>query len=175
METLILSARYEPIARVTWQRAITLLWQEKVEVVEEYDDREIRAVSVSIPMPSVIRFIRAIARRRRVIKFSRENVFLRDDGRCQYCGRRIPRETATYDHVVPRKLGGPTTWDNIVCACVDCNVRKGGRTPRQANMTLIRRPEKPRRSPLLNLKLTQKKYHSWQSFLDNAYWNVELK
>jgi 5-methylcytosine-specific restriction endonuclease McrA len=79
------------------------------------------------------------------------------------------------DHVIPRSQGGGTTWENIVCACVDCNVRKGGRTPRQANMTLIKKPEKPKRSPLLSAKLTQRKYQSWQSFLDAAYWNVELK
>ena len=93
----------------------------------------------------------------------------------EYCGKRFPTTELSLDHVIPRSQGGATTWDNIVCACVDCNVRKGGRTPRQANMTLIRKPEKPKRSPLLNLKLSQKKYQSWQSFIDNAYWNVELK
>src|SRR5262249_14915821 len=79
------------------------------------------------------------------------------------------------DHIVPRSQGGTSSWENIVCACVSCNVRKGGRTPKQAHMGLIRKPEKPKRSPVLNLKLTQKKYRSWQAFLDNAYWDVELK
>src|SRR5438477_205840 len=74
-----------------------------------------------------------------------------------------------------RSQGGVSTWENIVCACVGCNVRKGGRTPKQAHMGLIRKPEKPKRSPVLNLKLTQKKYQSWQAFLENAYWDVELK
>ena len=79
------------------------------------------------------------------------------------------------DHVVPRSQGGISTWENIVCACVNCNVKKGGRTPKQAHMHLIRKPEKPKRSPLLNLKLTHSKYQSWKSFLENAYWSVELK
>ena len=103
------------------------------------------------------------------------NIFARDNNQCQYCGKKFPTSELSLDHVIPRSQGGGTTWDNIVCSCVDCNVRKGGRTPRQANMTLIRKPEKPKRSPLLNLKLTQKKYQSWQSFIDNAYWTVDLK
>jgi 5-methylcytosine-specific restriction endonuclease McrA len=90
---------------------------------------------------------------------------------------KLPKQTAelSLDHVVPRSQGGVSTWENIVCACVRCNVRKGGRTPKQAHMGLIRKPEKPKRSPVLNLKLTQKKYQSWQAFLENAYWDVELK
>ncbi len=79
------------------------------------------------------------------------------------------------DHVVPRSQGGLSTWDNVVCACVACNVKKGGRTPKQAHLSLIRKPEKPKRSPLLSMKLTHKKYESWKTFLDNAYWSVELK
>jgi len=90
-------------------------------------------------------------------------------------GKRFPTNELSLDHVVPRSQGGQSTWDNIVCACIDCNVRKGGRTPKEAHMALIRRPEKPRRSPLLNLKLTHRKYQSWRTFLDNAYWSVELK
>ena len=109
------------------------------------------------------------------MKFNRRNIFARDGNQCQYCGKKFPTSELSLDHVVPRSQGGKTTWENIVCACVDCNVRKGGRTPKQAHMTLIRKPEKPKRSPLLSMKLSQKKYLSWQSFLDNAYWNVELK
>ena len=109
------------------------------------------------------------------MKFNRRNIFARDNNQCQYCGRKFIMSELSLDHVVPRSQGGGTTWDNIVCACVECNVRKGGRTPRQANLTLIRKPEKPKRSPMLNIKLSQKKYHTWQTFLDSAYWSVELK
>ena len=76
---------------------------------------------------------------------------------------------------MPRSQGGISTWENIVCACVSCNVKKGGRTPKEAHMHLIRKPEKPKRSPMLNLKLTNRKYQSWRTFLDNAYWSVELQ
>src|SRR5262249_56065497 len=94
---------------------------------------------------------------------------------CQECGRKVGAAGVSLDHVIARSEGGGNIWENIVCACVSCNVRKGGRTPKQAHLTLIRRPEKPKRSPLLNLKLTHRKYQSWRTFLDNAYWSVELK
>src|SRR6476619_1672713 len=102
METLVLSAAYEPVARVPWQRAITLLWEGKVEVVEEYEDRVVRSVTLELRVPSVIRFIRALRGRKRVVKFSRDTVYVRDGRRCQYCNRVVPRHEATYDHVVPR-------------------------------------------------------------------------
>ena len=112
---------------------------------------------------------------RQTVKFNRRNLFARDSNQCQYCGKKFVTSELSLDHVIPRSQGGLTTWENIVCACVDCNVRKGGRTPRQANVALIRKPEKPKRSPVLNHKLTLRKYQSWQSFLDAAYWSVELK
>ena len=76
---------------------------------------------------------------------------------------------------IPRSNGGPTTWENIVCSCVSCNVRKGGRTPGEAGVKLVRKPAKPRFSPVMHLALSSAKYHSWKQFLDVAYWNVELK
>ena len=79
------------------------------------------------------------------------------------------------DHVVPRSRGGMTSWENIVCACVACNVSKGGRTPQEARLNLIRLPVKPKRSPLLSLKLVNPKYASWKNFVDRAYWTVDLK
>jgi 5-methylcytosine-specific restriction endonuclease McrA len=139
------------------------------------DDDWIRTPHSEIQAPRVIRLVSYDKVPRQTVKFNRRNIFARDHNQCQYCGRKFITSELSLDHVIPRSQNGQTTWENIVCACVDCNVRKGGRTPRQANMTLIRKPEKPKRSPVLNLKLTQKKYQSWQSFLDNAYWNVELK
>jgi len=139
------------------------------------DDDWVRTAKADIQVPRVIRLYAYDKVPKQVVKFNRRNLFARDHNQCQYCGKRFPTAELSLDHVIPRSQGGLTTWDNIVCACVDCNVRKGGRTPRQANMTLVRKPEKPKRSPVLNLKLTQKKYRSWQSFLDNAYWSVELK
>src|SRR5438105_12051073 len=146
-ETLVLNATYEPVARVTWQRAISLLFSGKVEVVEEYENKTIRSVSFEVRMPSVVRFLRLLKRRKPVVRFSRENVFARDHGKCQYCSRPVTRSEATYDHVVPRAQGGTTCWENIVIACVPCNQKKGGRTPEQARMRLKVLPSKPARLP----------------------------
>lgn len=139
------------------------------------EDDWVRTATTEIQAPRVIRLLDYDRVPKQIVKFNRRNIFARDGNQCQYCGKKFPTSELSLDHVVPRSQAGKTTWDNIVCACVDCNVRKGGRTPKQAHMTLIRKPEKPKRSPLLNLKLTQKKYESWQNFLNDAYWNVELK
>jgi 5-methylcytosine-specific restriction endonuclease McrA len=139
------------------------------------DDDWVRTPNSEIQVPRVIRLFNYDRVPRQTVKFNRRNIFARDGNQCQYCGKRFPTPELSLDHVVPRSQGGKATWDNIVCACLDCNIRKGGRTPKQANLTLIRKPEKPKRSPLVNLKLSNRKYESWKSFLDNAYWSVELK
>jgi 5-methylcytosine-specific restriction endonuclease McrA len=178
METLVLSNGYEPLARVHWQRAITLLFMGKVEVVDEYD-REIHSVSLTIKMPSVVRFLRALRGRKHAVKFSRHNVWLRDGGRCQYCGHKVPRHEATYDHVTPRAHGGRTTWENIVIACFPCNQKKGGRTPDQAGLELRTPPVKPKKLPneaRFFLAYEAGMPASWRAFLrDHAYWNVDLE
>ena len=147
----------------------------KAKLDRHEDEDWIRTPTTEIQAPRVIRLMGYDRVPRQTVKFNRRNIFARDHNQCQYCGRKYVLSELSLDHVTPRSQGGQTTWENIVCACVDCNVRKGGRTPRQANMTLIKKPEKPKRSPVLNLKLTQTKYRSWQSFLDSAYWSVELK
>jgi 5-methylcytosine-specific restriction endonuclease McrA len=139
------------------------------------EDDWVRTVNCEIQVPRVIRLLDYDKLPKQTVKFNRRNIFARDNNQCQYCGKRYATAELSLDHVVPRSQGGVSTWENIVCACVRCNVRKGGRTPKQAHMGLIRKPEKPKRSPVLNLKLTQKKYQSWQAFLENAYWDVELK
>jgi 5-methylcytosine-specific restriction endonuclease McrA len=139
------------------------------------DDDWVRTVSTEIQVPRVIRLTGYDRLPKQTVKFNRRNIFARDNNQCQYCGKKFPTSELSLDHVVPRSQNGASTWENIVCACVNCNVKKGGRTPVEANMRLIRKPEKPKRSPILNLKLTNRKYQSWKSFLDNAYWSVELK
>ncbi|HJT76746.1 MAG TPA: HNH endonuclease [Gemmataceae bacterium] len=139
------------------------------------EDDWVRTPGSEIQVPRVIRLLGYEKLPKQTVKFNRRNIFARDNNQCQYCGKRFATTELSLDHVVPRSQGGQSTWDNIVCACLRCNVRKGGRTPREASMTLIRKPEKPKRSPLLNLKLTHRKYQSWKTFLENAYWSVELK
>ncbi len=179
METLVLSQSYEPVARVSWQRAVMLIFQGKVEVVEEYEDRFVRSVTVAVKMPSVIRFIRGLRKGPKGVKFSRENVYLRDNCRCQYCGLKVSRPEATYDHVLPRAQGGKTCWENVVIACVPCNQKKGNRTPVVAKMALRSTPAKPKKLPeALHLTFMFEKGMpvSWAKFLgDMAYWHVELE
>ncbi|MFO0865877.1 MAG: HNH endonuclease [Gemmataceae bacterium] len=141
----------------------------------EEEDDWVRTASSQIQAPRVIRLVGYEKLPKQTVKFNRRNIFARDNNQCQYCGKKFPTSELSLDHVLPRSQGGPSTWENIVCACVSCNVRKGGRTPKQAHMTLIRNPVKPKRSPMLNMKLTHRKYQSWKSFLDAAYWSVELK
>lgn len=145
MDVLVISATYEPLQRIGWQRAIQLWYAGRVEVVEAYPDRIIRSVSMAIRMPAVVRFGRARPVRRRKARFSRRNVFARDRGCCQYCKKRLTLKEATYDHVVPRCRGGRTHWENIVISCRTCNQLKGGRMPDMAGMYPACEPVKPRR------------------------------
>lgn len=178
MDTLVLSMSYQPVDRISWQRAICLWVMEKVEILEAYEDREVRSVSMALKMPSVVRFLHKARIRRGSVRFSRENVYTRDKGRCQYCGKKVSRMEATYDHVVPRRLGGQTRWDNIVISCYVCNQRKGGRTPERAGMKLTVRPVKPKSLPsTFRFTFTKKAGipDSWKQYLyDLAYWHGEL-
>ncbi len=176
-ETLVLSPSYEYVGRVSWDRAITLLFLGKVEVLEEYEDRDIRSVTFSIKMPSVIRFLQAIRGKRRAVKFSRENIYARDQGRCQYCWRKVTRDEFTYDHVNPRAAGGKTTWENVVASCMQCNQDKKNRTPAEAGMRLRTTPVRPKRLPDVRITLVWRKGmpESWKSWVrDFIYWNGEL-
>lgn len=178
METLVLNAAYQPIARVPWERAITLVFLGKVEIVESYEDRTIRSVSFELRMPSVIRFLRMLVRRKPIVRFSRENVYARDEGRCQYCLKPVTRAEATYDHVVPRSQGGKTNWENIVIACVPCNQAKGGRTPAQAGLRQVA-PVKPKKLPetvRFAFRFEKGMPDSWRSWLrDLTYWHGSLE
>lgn len=179
MDTLVLDITFTPVARVSWQRAITLLWEGKVEVVEEYEDRTVRSVTLEFRVPAVIRFLRAIRGKRKGVRFSRENVYMRDRGRCQYCAQAVPRHDFTYDHVIPRAHGGHTAWENVVVSCTPCNRRKGGRTPAQAGMTLVHAPVRPKSLPdIVRLTFTWQKGmpEPWKQWLYSvAYWNAELE
>ncbi len=178
-DTLVLNASYEVLGLITWQRAMTLLFEGKIEVVEEYEGRDLRSVSLTIRMPSVVRFLKFIRGRKRAVKFSRENIFARDGGRCQYCAEAVKRSEFTYDHVVPRRLGGQTNWTNVVTCCLPCNQRKGGRTPAEANMLLRSKPIKPTKMPdqiSFTLSFHKNMPPSWRQWLtDVAYWNGDME
>jgi len=153
-------------------------WREVSEMRAQFKEPQqdwIRSVNFEIQVPRVLRLLTYDRMPKQTIRFNRRNIFARDGNRCQYCGKKFPMSELSLDHVHPRSQGGETTWENIACCCVKCNVKKGGRTPDQANMHLIKTPVKPKRSPLLAIKLGNPKYESWKSFLDRAYWSVDLK
>jgi 5-methylcytosine-specific restriction endonuclease McrA len=170
--TLLLNNTYEPIQVVGWQRAITLLWQGKVEVLEEHEE-EIHSISFSMKIPSVLRMLMPVRLKRRVpVKFTRLNIFTRDGFKCQYCGEKFESEDLTFDHVVPVAQGGKKSWENIATACVPCNSHKEGRTPQQAKMKLLRKPKQPVWAQVVTVTVgIRKTPENWASYL---YWNVEL-
>ncbi len=172
-QTLLLNASYEPLKVVHWQKAVTLWWQGKVEIISVYD-REIRAVTFSIKLPSVIRLLRYVRIKRRFdhVPFSRVNIYARDNSTCQYCGERYPTSELTFDHVIPVAQGGRKDWENIVTACISCNREKGGRTPAEAGMHLIRIPKRPESTSAIRITIELRNApESWRDYL---YWNIEL-
>lgn len=153
-------------------------WSELSQLAQEFEPDQhdwVRTVSFSMAVPRVIRLLGYDRMPRQGVKLNRRNLFARDRNRCQYCGNSFPTSELSIDHVVPRSQGGGESWTNLVCSCVRCNARKGGRTPEQARMKLIRPVREPRRNPLISLRLGQERYESWKAFLDNAYWSVELR
>jgi 5-methylcytosine-specific restriction endonuclease McrA len=170
--TLLLSQSYEPIKVISWQRAISLMFLGKAEVVEEYDNN-IRTVSLVFKIPAVVRLLKAFRRFAKPIKFSRANIYARDSHRCQYCGRKAAVADLTYDHVVPRSQGGATTWTNIVSCCFQCNRKKGGRTPKEAGMTLLAAPVRPQWVTAVAIRVSVRSVpDAWRDYL---YWTGDLE
>jgi 5-methylcytosine-specific restriction endonuclease McrA len=171
--TLVLDLGYQPHRIVSWQRAITMLFQGKVEVVEEYDEIVYSGHTLVLRMPAVVRLLQKVARRK-AVRFSRMNVLARDNWTCQYCGHKFPTRALNYDHVIPRSQGGKTGWENIVTACYGCNDRKANRTPRQAGMRLLRQPVKPTSLPVVALHFDPASSipEAWANWV---YWHGELE
>ncbi|GMV52998.1 MAG: HNH endonuclease [Chlorobi bacterium] len=140
-KVLVLNQSYEPISVCSAHKALRLLFLTKAEMVEQKSSQAIRSVYLTYPFPSVIRLSTYLCVPFKKIELSRKNILRRDGFTCMYCGdRRLP---LTIDHVIPRSRGGVEQWENLVCACVKCNNRKGSRTPEEAGMKLVRQPKKP--------------------------------
>ncbi|MEO0512836.1 MAG: HNH endonuclease [Planctomycetota bacterium] len=153
-------------------------WAEVSEFHAAYEREQfdwVRTVRMEIAVPRIIRLLTYDRLPRQQVKLNRRNLFARDQNKCQYCGNHFPTSELSIDHVRPRAQGGGDSWENLVCACVRCNAKKGGRTPEQANMLLVQKPVRPKRNPLITLKLGSDRYASWKQFLDDAYWSVELR
>ncbi|MCZ6735878.1 MAG: HNH endonuclease [Planctomycetota bacterium] len=153
-------------------------WTEIAELQREFEPDAhawVRTPRIHIAVPKIIRLFGYDRLPRQEVKLNRRNLYARDGSRCQYCGGQFPTRELTIDHVTPRVLGGQHSWTNLVCACVTCNAKKGGRTPKLAGLKLIRNPVRPNRNPVITLRLGDAKYHSWKAFLNDAYWTVELR
>ncbi|MHA1158366.1 MAG: HNH endonuclease [Alphaproteobacteria bacterium] len=172
---LVLNADYRPLSYYplslwSWQGAIKAVFLQRVNIVSEYDIA-VRSPSFSMQLPSVVS-LKTFVRPARHPAFTRFNVFLRDSFRCQYCG---DAEDLTFDHLVPRSLGGQTTWDNVVAACSSCNLRKGGKHPRVSRMWPIQMPFQPSVSDLHNKGRAFPPNYLHDSWMDYLYWDIELE
>ncbi len=187
---LILNRFYMAVRVVNVRRAFTLLYRGCAEVItidehqySSYDfdtwcevsqifalekqtgEDYLQAVNFEIQVPRIVRLTRYDKLPKSTVRFNRKNLFARDNHQCQYCGQTRPLSQLSLDHVVPRSLGGRTTWENIVCSCMKCNSRKGGRTPSQAGMALLSKPVKPRSNPSMTIPLNDPRYESWKTFI----------
>ena len=173
LRTLVLNQGYEPVRVVNWQRAITMVYLEKAMVLNNYPV-QIHSAHSAHDVPAVIwlrRNVMWLGRKAKRpppdVKFTRFYVYARDGWKCQYCGEQFPASVLTFDHVIPRAQGGRTTWKNIVTACGPCNQQKGDRTPKQAGMTLLRKPREPRWLPALLVKSLSEKSipEQWHDYI----------
>jgi 5-methylcytosine-specific restriction endonuclease McrA len=192
---LVLNRYYVALRVVSVRRALTLLYRECAEVIvlenEQYQyssydfaawcelsqfqseekqpgEEYIQAVGFELQVPRIVRLTRYDRISRAGVRFNRKNLFARDNYRCQYCGQTKPTNMLSIDHVIPRSLGGRTSWENVVCSCLRCNSRKGGRTPQQAHMTLLSTPSRPKINPTLTQPIQDPRYECWKTFLPTA-------
>jgi len=191
---LVLNRHFQPIHVTNAKRAFSLLYLGVARVIDRefktFDFDSWAELSEEMASGDVIKTVGGAIRIPRVIvlqlydripktkvRFSRHNIYMRDGNTCQYCAQELPRSELNLDHVVPRAQGGRTTWENVVCCCVPCNLRKGCKTPQQAGMALLRTPERPRWTPTFRAPGGRVRYREWLPFLglvDASYWNTEL-
>jgi 5-methylcytosine-specific restriction endonuclease McrA len=161
-KVLLLNSSYEPLHVCSWKRAVILLLKGKAETVER-NGKELRA---GWHLPLVIRLLYYVKIPHKDIPLTRRNVMHRDGYTCQYCGKKTD---LTIDHVIPRSRGGKDTWDNVVVACLRCNVTKGNRTPKEAGFVLNTRPCKPFNFIHFELSkqnhVSQKEFSQWKKYL----------
>ena len=171
---LVLNADYRPLSYYPlslwpWQDAVKAAWLDRVDIVAEYDE-VVRSPSTEIRIPSVV-VLKDYVRPQKRVAFTRFNLFLRDEFRCQYCGA---KGDLTFDHVVPRARGGVTSWENVVAACSPCNLRKGARSLRQSGMSLRKTPRQPGTEDLRNVGRKFPPGYLHDSWMDFLYWDTEL-
>lgn len=183
---LLLNGDYSPLSIITWKKA--LIWSFKyednhrygIEIIDFYKNDCIIGINKNYPVPAIAKTKRFFKINKQNIVFSRKNIFIRDNFTCQYCWNQFNHNDLTYDHVIPKSKwdynkGSPTCWTNIVTSCVDCNRKKGNKTPKQANMSLKTFPIEPTKGakylPIshLLLKIKDNIPQEWNVYLPDAY------
>lgn len=164
---LLLNATYEPLRIVSWQKAMVLWFQEKADILVSHE-KVIRSVQTQVRAPAVLRLrIFVKPRPQRGVRLSRENIFLRDQHKCQYCEKKVPVKELTLDHVMPVSRGGGKTWENLVAACHKCNHKKGNRTPDEAQMPLLKRPVRLKWNPQFDIQIKWESVDElWSPYLE---------
>jgi 5-methylcytosine-specific restriction endonuclease McrA len=201
LNVLVLNRSYKPIKIISVKKALILLYKTVAEVIQvedgnyaNYDFHSWAEVSaykrmyednpemdwvftpqLTINVPRVIRVLTFDKYVKYNVKLNRRNIYARDGDTCQYCGKKHQKKHLNIDHVVPKVAGGKTIWENLVVSCFKCNTKKGGRTPKEAGMVLLKQPKKPDFTPALRIHIGNKKYESWRQFLDDAYWLVSIE
>ena len=187
---LVLNRFYMAVRVVDVRRAMTLLYRGCAEVITIEDDQYcnydfeswcelselkslekqdgedyLRTPTRELQVPRIVRLVLFDRLPKSTVRFNRKTLFARDGYRCQYCGQTKPMSQLSLDHVTPRSQGGKTTWENVVCSCLGCNSRKGGRTPAEANMRLLTTPIRPNTNPGIAVTLKDPRYETWKTFL----------
>ena len=193
---LVLNRQYQPVNVTSVKRAFTLLYLGAARVIEpdystfdfeswsslaaaqgEKDHDVIHTIGriIRVPREIVLQIYDRLPKTR--VRFSRLNIYLRDENTCQYCSQQLPRSSLNLDHVIPRARGGRTTWENVVCSCVPCNLSKADKLPEEAGMKLRRKPARPRWTPAFRAPGQKPTHTAWLPFIgvaDASYWNTEL-
>lgn len=148
----------------------TMTWEDWSKIKPKDDEEHLTSVNAIFRIPEVIMYTKYDKLPHKKVHYNRRTIFQRDRHTCQYCGKHKPANELSLDHVIPKCQGGLTNWENIVLACIKCNVKKAGRTPEQAGMRLLSIPKKPN----INFFVGEFKVSSWNQFLTEAYWLTEL-
>lgn len=192
---LVLNRLWQAVNVCSARRAFALLYQEHAQVVWRDGDNNylthdfqswhdfsqkspgtemVQSVRFDIRVPTVIVLLAFDRLPSKEVKFTRQNIYERDNYTCQYCVRKLDRQELNLDHVMPRQRGGQTTWENVVCSCIPCNTRKGNRLPHEAKMQLFKEPKRPRWRPFIHLTYSAPVHDTWRHFVDIGCWSVEL-
>ncbi len=170
MQVLLLNNTYEPLKIISWQKAIILFFKQKVDIIEEYENKLLHSERIIFKMPAVVRLNKYVnIRKYQNLRFTKENIFFRDNYCCVYCGKRYQKDQLTLDHVIPLSKGGKKTWNNIVTACNHCNNKKGDQLIDQMGIKLLKKPDAPPTHTYIHFYIKlQTIPHQWKVYLPST-------